>query len=148
MASRLRTRSCRRGLRRPGFAVGVASLTSWCAEGFPNVIGEAMACGVPCVVTDVGDAGRIVGRTGRVVPARDPEALAAAWRSVLRMDADARRALGDAARRKVLAEYKLPDIIARYEAVYRDVLDERRTRPRSSVAVGWRQPHDRAVSLM
>jgi glycosyltransferase involved in cell wall biosynthesis len=47
------------------------------------VIGEAMAAGVPVVTTDVGDCARLVGDTGRVVPARDVEALAEAVLGVL-----------------------------------------------------------------
>jgi glycosyltransferase involved in cell wall biosynthesis len=105
-------------------ALDIASLSSY-AEGFPNVVGEAMACGVPCVVTDVGDCRVIVGETGVVVPSRDPRALADGWRSLLRMDDEARRRLGEAARQRVEHYYSLRQIVEQYEQLYLSLVGAR-----------------------
>ena len=88
------------------------------SEAFPLAIGEAMACGVPCVATDVGDSASIIGETGRVVPPHDPRALAAAWEELLALAPDARRRLGQAARLRVQERYELVSITRRYENVY------------------------------
>ena len=112
-------------------ALDVAALTSW-AEGFPNVIGEAMACGVPCVSTNVGDAAWIIGDAGIVVPAGDAEAVARGWEELVLMGPEARRELGARGRRRVMEEFPLQGVVRRYEALYERVLRERRvgrTRP-------------------
>lgn len=107
-------------------AMDLVTLSSSFGEGWPNVIGEAMACGVPCAVTDVGDAGAIVGATGRVVPPRDPRALAAAWRALLALREEERRALGAAARQRVAEYFSLEQVTRQYEALYAELAAARR----------------------
>jgi glycosyltransferase involved in cell wall biosynthesis len=91
-------------------------------EGFSNVLGEAMAAGTPCVATDVGDSRWIIGETGRVVPRRDPTALAAAMAEILRLPDAERRALGLAARARIAENFEIGAIAARYTALYRQTL--------------------------
>jgi glycosyltransferase involved in cell wall biosynthesis len=103
----------------PGIMAALDVLvSSSCSEGFPNVIGEAMCCGVPCVVTDVGDSARLVGDSGIVVPPRDPAAIANALKDLLEAEVSTRRNLGVAARQRMLEHYNLPAIVRRYEKLY------------------------------
>lgn len=102
-------------------ALDIAVLSSAWGEGFPNALGEAMACAVPCVATDVGDCRAILAGHGTIVPARDPAALAAAIRCLALLPAHDRAELGAIARRRVVAEYSLPAIATRYHNLYERV---------------------------
>jgi glycosyltransferase involved in cell wall biosynthesis len=84
-----------------------ALVSSSRSEAFPNAIGEAMACARPCVATDVGDVGRLLGETGWIVPPRDPQALARAMLDVRALSPDARRAQGRKARARIASQYEL-----------------------------------------
>lgn len=94
-------------------------------EAFPNVLGEAMACGVPCAVTDTGDSAEIVGDTGRVVSVGDMAALAEAVGSLLRLSFDSRRELGARARRRIQERYEIRKIVRQYEDFWRSLTVER-----------------------
>ena len=90
-------------------------------EGWPNVVGEAMACGVPCVVTDVGDAAQIVNDTGFVAPPDDPVALANAAHIFFNLPDTERSSLSTAARRRIEELFDITDVAAQYRAVYEEV---------------------------
>lgn len=98
-------------------ALDVLALSSR-AEGFPNVLGEAMCCEVPCAVTDCGDAADIVGPTGRVAPRGDASALAHAMLDLLAVSPAVRAALGRQARERVIARYDLQGVARRYAELY------------------------------
>lgn len=72
------------------------------AEGLPNVVGEAMACGLPCVVSDVGDSRWLIGECGVVVPSQNPAALA---EGIIRCLADDRDELGRKARARIIENF-------------------------------------------
>lgn len=81
-------------------------------EGFPNVVGEAMSCGIPCVVTDVGDSAVIVGDRGIVVPPRDPRSLADGWNRCL---AKAYVVPQKEIRNRIIREYSLQSLVEHTE---------------------------------
>lgn len=98
-------------------AMDIFCQSSW-SEAFPNVLGEAMASGIPCVATEVGDSALIVGDTGTVVPARDAQALARAMEDMLLMPLAARRALGERARQHIKDNFTLESIVDKYAVLY------------------------------
>lgn len=102
-------------------SLDVLASSSSFGEAFPNVLGEAMACGVPCVVTDVGDSAEIVGGSGRTVPAEDMARLANEIVVLLQMSLEEKAALGREARCRVAQHYEISHVAALYEACYQRV---------------------------
>ena len=109
----------------------LATLSSAYGEGFPNVIGEAMAAGVPCVATDVGDVRWLIGDTGRVVPPRSPALLANAWSELLGLDNETRRALGARARQRIERDFGLDRIVGLYDQAFTELGEMSRARRRN-----------------
>jgi glycosyltransferase involved in cell wall biosynthesis len=92
-------------------------------EGLPNAVAEAMACGIPCVVTDVGDSARLVGNPNQVVPPQNPQALSEAIGRVLILSDSQRRTLGRQGRERILAGYSVQQLAAKTEAALLRVLE-------------------------
>ena len=91
-------------------------------EGFSNALAEAMASGLPCVATDVGDSATILGDCGLVVPAKDPTALAEGWLTLLsRLEAEG-DSLRAANRQRIVERFSLDAMVARTEQLYRQLL--------------------------
>lgn len=104
----------------PSFLAGLDLLCvpSLFGEGFPNVLGEAMACGVPCVATEVGESREIIGETGRIVRPGETAALAEAMGEMLDLDPEASLDLGGRCRGRILEHYSLKNIAERYAELY------------------------------
>jgi glycosyltransferase involved in cell wall biosynthesis len=101
-------------------------------EGFPRSAMEAAASGLPVVATDIRGCREVVedGVTGRLVPVRDPAALGSAIAGLVG-DADLRRRMGAAGRRKALAEFDQQRVIDRTLDVY-SRLTPRRSRSKAA----------------
>lgn len=101
----------------PAFDLSVLSSSS---EGFPNVVAEAMACGVPVVATDVGESAHIIDDPSRVVPARSPVALADAMMRILTLPIELRNRLAGDDRKRILSAFSLQQMGARQMNIWRE----------------------------
>jgi glycosyltransferase involved in cell wall biosynthesis len=103
-------------------ALDLAVSSSRWGEGFPNVVAEAMATGVPCVVTDVGDSSEVVGDTGWVCPSSDPAQLALALGSAT-VSRRGLAAYGQRARQRVRTEFSVERLNATTAQKLAELLD-------------------------
>ncbi|WP_019568707.1 glycosyltransferase [Thioalkalivibrio sp. ALMg13-2] len=103
-------------------ALDLLVMPSLWGEGFPNVVGEAMGCGVPSLVTNVGDSVPLVESTGFVVPEGTPGVLAAAVRKVMGMSAGQLGDLGNRARNRMVQCFALDCVAHEYQDLIRNVL--------------------------
>ncbi|SVD49735.1 uncharacterized protein METZ01_LOCUS402589, partial [marine metagenome] len=91
-------------------------------EGLPRVIGEAMATGVPCIATDVGDIAKIVGKTGIVVPRSNPEKFSDAIRIMSSLTEAEKQQKGEQARQRIIDEYSIDRMVVEYTEIYEQLI--------------------------
>ncbi|MDH4477630.1 MAG: glycosyltransferase, partial [Verrucomicrobiaceae bacterium] len=120
-------------------SLDLAISSSAFGEGFPNVVGEAMACAVPVVATDIGDTAWVMGDTGNLVPPRDPQALATAALKILSLPAAERQTLGHQARTRIESHFSLPSILTHFDTLL--------TSPQSSASFQLARPVGQAAGL-
>ena len=111
----------RRDVDRCLAAMDVFCLTSN-HEGFPNVVAEAMAMGLPCVVTDAGDASRIVGDTGWIVPVKDTARFVELLERLISMNPEQRTQAGERARRRIEQHFSVAATRLLFERAYVDAI--------------------------
>jgi len=102
-------------------ALDIACSASSHGEGFSNAIGEAMACGIPCVVTDVGDSKLIVGDAGEVVAPGEPEALAAGIKKILQRKTENKGILASRVRQRIVNNFSVDDLVSRTSTVFQNL---------------------------
>ena len=99
-------------------ALDILVISSAWGEGFPNVLGEAMATGLCCVSTDVGESSIILGRTGIVVPPGDVCNLAKAIMDTAILSSEKKIERGQQARARIAEHYSILAVSSLYEELY------------------------------
>jgi glycosyltransferase involved in cell wall biosynthesis len=97
------------------------------AEGFPNVVAEAMLSELPCVATNTGNTRKLLEGVGVVVPSRDPQLLSEALGDMCARSPEARSAMGRLSRERIARMYSLETVAAQYAQLYRSLAGFRKS---------------------
>lgn len=121
LADRLHLLGLRRDIPYVTAGLDVASCSSSYGESFALVLGEAMACGVPVVSTDLPGPASVIGNDGWIVPTGDAAAMASAWREMLGLTPGKRREYGTRARQRIIENFSIQKMVESYEMLYAEV---------------------------
>jgi glycosyltransferase involved in cell wall biosynthesis len=99
-------------------ALDIVTLTSKYGEGFPNILGEAMACSVPCLGTNIGDTAKVIGDTGVTVPLGNVEEIVLGWDHLLKESTNLRADRRRACRQHIVDTYSLEIMINNHSRLY------------------------------
>jgi glycosyltransferase involved in cell wall biosynthesis len=124
-ANRLVWAGSRMDVSRVYNALDICCSASLFGEGFPNVVGEAMACGIPCVVTNVGDSAWVAGGTGRVVAPNDCIALSEGLARMCELSGEERCGVGQQARKRIVENFSVELMVRRTEEALEALLEGR-----------------------
>ncbi|HEY2572928.1 MAG TPA: glycosyltransferase [Verrucomicrobiaceae bacterium] len=108
----------RHDLPRLTSSLDIACSSSAFGEGFPNIIAEAMACGICCVATDVGDSARLLGEEGRVVPPKDSSEMARAILAWLQWPPESRASIGERLRRRAAMNFSFDAALEKFARLW------------------------------
>jgi glycosyltransferase involved in cell wall biosynthesis len=104
----------------------MAVMTLFClsskTEGFPNVVGEAMGVGIPCVVTDVGDASKLLGECGIVVPSSNSSELAKGLLKILLASERDRQIMAKCGQQRIKLIFSLSTLVQNFDRLYNELL--------------------------
>ena len=118
----------------------IFTLISSRGDGFPNAVGEAMACGIPCIATDVGDTALLINKTGQILQDITPSSLAFAWLEWINAGEIWRKELGKQARRRINKHYTIQDITKQYQDIYSSLYQKQQDTFSTSPKPVWQPP--------
>ena len=114
---------------RSDVAICLSAMDIFClhsrSEGLPTALAEGMAMALPCVATDVGDAGILLGNTGVLVKAVDPEVLANGLKQLITLTREERSRIGRLASERVRSKYTIEKTYDEFSKVYSELIDEK-----------------------